>query len=295
MFNSYIAFLRSGWNSILHKFLFYWFTTLTLMTILGLSSVRAEEQPSEEEQNNNGGFMELSSTVAAFQSRFVDAPQHIGALLNIRLNYQWNGFFIEDKGLNSLGLPGLGYNFYNDPAWSFDVYFNEIYGEMASDDADALGNEQDGLKGIHRRGADERIGLRATYYFDETSVVRMLAAPFSARGGQGMHLAAWYGKTWQRQNINFHTIFSAQYDGSKTLNYYYGVADNEVSDKFPAYRAGSGITLSAELGLTYALTKDWVLESSVKLIHLPNSIYHSPLIEPRVEAIAQVSLVYVLF
>jgi len=265
------------------------------MTMLGLSPAMANQQASTEEQNSNGGFMELSSSVAAFQSRFVDAPQHVGALLDIRLNYQWNGFFIEDKGLNSLGLPGLGYNFYNDPVWSFDVYFNEIYAEMASDDAYAIGNEQDGLKGIQRRGADQRVGLRATYYVDETSVLRILAAPLSARDGQGMHLAAWYGKTWQHQNINFHSVFSAQYDGSNTLNYYYGVADSEVSEKFPAYQAGSGITLSAELGLTYALTKDWVLESSVKLIRLPNSIYHSPLIEPRVEAIAQVSLVYVLF
>lgn len=279
----------------MQKYLLNCIASLALVMILSPQEVRADEQSSADEHSEINGSMELSSSIVTFRSRFAYAPQHLGALLNIRLNYQWNGFFIEDKGLISLGLPGLGYNFYNDQAWSLDIYLNEIYGEMASDDADTKGNEQDGLTGIHRRGADDRIGLRATYYIDESSVFRMLAAPISARDGNGLHLAAWYGNTWQYYNINFRTVLGAQYDSGKTLNYYFGVAPSEASDKFPVYQAGSGVTLSAELGLSYPLAKDWVLESSLKFIRLPDSIYHSPLIEPRVEAIAQVSLVYVLF
>ena len=255
----------------------------------------AEEQVPAEEQNNNGGFMELSFSFAALESRFVDAPYHFGPMLHLRLNYQWNGFFIEDKGLNGVGLPGLGYNFYNDQTWSFDMYVSEIHGEIATGDGDTIRDEQSGLTGIRPRESDDRLGLRATYYFDDTSVLRMLFAPLSDIKNQDMHFALWFGKSWQNQNINFHTIFSAQYDGSKTLDYYYGVSDAEVSDKFAAYKAGSGFTLGAEFGLSYALTKDWVLESSVKLIRLPDSIYDSPMIAPRVESFAQISFVYVLF
>ena len=279
----------------MQKFLLNCFAGLTLLTILNLQGVRADEQSSADEHSELSGSMELSSSIVAFRSRFAYAPQHLGALLNIRLNYQWNGFFIEDKGLNNLGLPGLGYNFYNDQAWSLDIYLNEIYNEMATEDSDDLGNEQDGLVGIHRRAPDDRIGLRATYYIDDNSVFRMLAAPISALDDNGFHFAAWYGNTWQYYNINFRSVLGAQYDSAKTLNYYFGVAPAEASDKFPVYQAGSGVTLSAELGLSYPLAKDWVLESSLKFIRLPDSIYHSPLIEPRVEAIAQVSLVYVLF
>ena len=284
-----------GWKGILHKFLFYWFVSLTLMATTGLGPALAKGQKVGEEQNNNGGFMEVSFGLAALNSRFVDAPYHLGSLLDLRLNYQWNGFFIEDKGLNGVGLPGIGYNFYNDQAWSLDIYLNEIYGEIATGDGDTIRDEQSGLTGIHPRKSDDRIGLRATYSIDESSVFRMLAAPISARDGNGLHLAAWYGKTWQYYNINFRSVLGAQYDSSKTLDYYFGVAPSEASDKFPVYQAGSGVTLSAELGLSYPLAKDWVLESSLKFIRLPDSIYHSPLIEPRVEAIAQVSLVYVLF
>lgn len=287
--------LHLDWNAILLKFLSYCWSVLTLTILCGLNLAIGQEQKPSEGQNDNGGFMEVSMTFAAFESRFVDAPYHFGGLLNIRLNYQWNGFFIEDKGLNGLGLPGLGYNFYNDQRWSFDIYLSEIYGEIATDDADTIGNEQRGLEGILPRNSDDRIGLRTTYYFDETSVLRVLVAPFSDLKNQDIHLAMWYGKSWQRYNTNFHAIFSAQYDGARTLDYFYGVTGTEVSDKFPAYQASSGFTLSAELGVTYPLAKDWVLESSIKLIRLPSSVAHSPLVDPQVESFLQFSLVYVLF
>ncbi|KXI27438.1 MipA/OmpV family protein [Paraglaciecola hydrolytica] len=277
----------------MHKFLVYCLGILAL--VMSLSSVIAQEQNTNEEQDENGGFMEATFGFAAFDSRFVDAPQHLGVLLNLRLNYQWNGFFIENKGVNGLGLPGFGYNFYRGKEWSFDVYFSEIYGAIASDDAYDIGNEQDGLVGILPREEEQRAGLRSTYNFDDSSVLRVLVAPFSALEHRDIHLAMWYGKSWQRYNTNFHTILSAQYDSKRTLNHFYGVSGSEISDKFRAYQAGGGLTLSAELGLTYPLAKDWVIESSLKVIRLPNSIYDSPLVENRIETIAQISLVYVLF
>jgi outer membrane scaffolding protein for murein synthesis (MipA/OmpV family) len=279
----------------LYKLLGYWFAPVTLAVFFGLNSLMAIAQTSNENKNENGGFMEASFAVAALDSRFVDSPQHFGTLIDIRLNYQWNGFFIEDKGLNALGLPGLGYNFYSDTTWSFDVYLSEVHKGIATDDSDTINNEQNGLIGISPRDSDNRLGLRSTYYFDETSALRVLLAPISSLENHNTHLALWYGKTWQYYNANFHTTLSAQYDTSKTLNYYYGVSDSEVSDKFTAYKAGSGITLSAEVGISYPLAKDWVLESSLKLTRLPSSIYKSPIVDPKIETFAHISIVYVLF
>lgn len=266
-----------------------------LTVFLGLNSLIAAAQTPKEDNQNNGGFMEASFAFAALDSRFVDAPHHFGNLINIRFNYQWNGFFIEDKGLRGLGLPGLGYNFYSDSDWSFDLYASEVHTAIATDDADTINNEHNGLTGISPRESDNRLGLRATHYFDETSALRVLIAPISDREHHDTHIAMWYGKTWQYFNTNFYSTFSARYDSGKTLNYFYGIAEAEVSDKFSVYKAGSGVTFGAEIGFTYPLATDWVLESSLKFTVLPNSVHNSPMIDPKIESFGHISIVYVLF
>lgn len=279
----------------MYKLLGYWFALVTLTVFLGLNPTAATAQTSDEEDNSHDGFMEASFAFAAFDSRFVDAPHHFGGVLNLRFNYQWKGFFIEDKGLRGLGLPGMGYNFYSDPTWSFDMYISEVHTSIGVDDSDTINDEQNGLVGINPRKIDNRLGLRATHYIDETSALRVLIAPVSDLEHHDTHVALWYGKTWQYFNANFYTTFSAQYDSSKTLNYYYGVSNSEASDKFPVYQAGSGITLGAEFGISYPLATDWVLESSIKFTRLPSSVYNSPLVDPKIESIAHISIVYVLF
>ncbi|MEP1444918.1 MAG: MipA/OmpV family protein [Paraglaciecola sp.] len=279
----------------MYKLLGYWFALVTLTVILGFTPGAVTAQTSNEDDSSNGGFMEASFAIAAFDSRFVDAPHHFGNVLNLRFNYQWNGFFIEDKGLKGLGLPGIGYNFYSDPAWSFDMYISEVHTSIRVDDSDTINNEQNGLIGINPRKSDNRFGLRATHYINETSALRLLIAPISDLEHHDTHLALWYGKTWQYFNANLYTTFSAQYDNSKTLNYYYGVSDSEASDKFPVYTAGSGITLGAEFGISYPLATDWVLESSIQFTRLPSSAHNSPIVDPKIESIAQISIVYVLF
>jgi outer membrane scaffolding protein for murein synthesis (MipA/OmpV family) len=174
------------------------------------------------------------------------------------------------------------------------VYLSEVHKGIATDYSDTINNEQSGLIGINPRDSDNRLGLRATHYLDETSALRVLFAPISSLGNHDTHLALWYGKSWQYFNANFHTTFSAQFDSNKTLNYYYGVSESEVSDKFTAYKAGSGMTLGAEFGISYPLAKDWVLESSLKLTRLPSSIYNSPIVDPKIETFAHISIVYVL-
>ncbi|WP_340676705.1 MipA/OmpV family protein [Paraglaciecola sp.] len=263
---------------------------MTLLVFMGLSPVMAEDEASNTDNDSN--FLEINFGLTTFESRYTDAPENIGVFFLIHLNYQWKGFFIENKGNKSLGMPGGGYHFYNQKNWVLDAYISETHHGILEEYTENLNSEHNGLQGLSVRGPDVRLGLRVTHYIDNSTAMRLLLAPI---GNRGPYVGAWYGKTWQVQNYNFHAIASAQYHAAETQNYYYGVRGAEVSDKFPAYQARSGITLGAELGLTYPLTKDWVFESSLKLTRLPNSVYHSPLVESRVETIAQISLVYVLF
>jgi MipA family protein len=256
----------------------------------------AEETNNASDAQENGGFMEFNFGLAAYNSRFIDEPHHSGAFAWLRLNLRWEGFFVEDKGDKGLGRPGVGYTFYSHDKWTLDAYISEIHGAVASADEDVSlhPGADGGLTGISPRESDDRLGLRATYSFDDNTALRLFAAP-TGFDNRGPYWGAWYGKTWQVQNYNFHAITSAQYHSSNILNYYYGVSGQDVSEKFPAYRAGSGITLSAEVGVTYPLTKDWLIESSLKLNRLPSSISNSPLIDTSIESVVRISLTYVVF
>jgi len=263
-----------------------------VLLVMVFFSVLLHAQSAAETGDNDNNFLEFNFGVAAFESRYTDAPQKLGAFLNIYLNYQWHGFFFENKGGRSLGSPGAGYNFYNQGSWELDAYISQTHHGILTKFDETLGNEHDGLVGLSTRDEDVRLGLRVTHYLDNNSALRVLLAPF---GNRGPFVGAWYGRTWQFHNYNFHAIAGAQYHAAETLDYYYGVQGNDISEKFPFFAPGSGITTSAEIGLTYPLAQDWLVDTSFKLTRLPNSIADSPLIERQVEAVAQVSLTYVVF
>ena len=274
-----------------------------LIVNASIFNVGAQEQINNKlSDTEDGGFFEFTAGIVALDSRYVDAPKDIGSVADIRFRYYWNNFFLEYEGYKGLGFPGVGYNFYNQNTWMFDVFITEIHPAILWEDdghvENGVINEQDGLIGITPKDSDDRISLRATHFIDDKTALRIVIAPMSdlkEMKEDSPYLAVWYGKTWQHQNINFHTTLNAQYYSSDILNHYYGVEGEDISDKFESYSAQGGISLSAELGMAYPLTKDWLLESSLKLTRLPDSIYNSPLINTRLESQAQVSVTYVLF
>jgi len=281
-------------------------TVIIFFVVITLTfSVNAQEQINNKlSDTEDGGFFEITTGVVALKSRYVDAPKDIGLVTDLRFRYYWNNFFLEYEGFKGLGFPGVGYNFYNQNAWMFDVFITETHPAILWDGGDGniengVINEQDGLIGITPRDSDGRMSLRATHFIDERTALRIVIAPMSDLKeieGISPYLAVWYGKTWQYQNVNFHTTLNAQYYNANTLDYYYGVADKDISEKFNYYyKAKSGISLSVELGMVYPLATDWLLEGSFKFTHLPDSIYNSPLINTRLESQAQISVTYVLF
>jgi outer membrane protein len=286
-------------NSVLKQISVF---TLTLLVILLFTNSAVGQNNNKLSDTENGGFLEINTGILALNSRYLDAPENAGVIADLRFSYYWRGFFLENRGHQGIGFPGIGYNFYNEDSWMLDIFITEthpsILWDYGIDIENGVLNEQDGLIGIRPRESDDRIALRATRFIDDTTALRFLIAPISDTKGiaeVSPYLAVWYGKTWQYQNINFHSIYSAQYYNTSTLQYYYGVTDEDVSEKFQPYKAHSGVSLSAEFGMTYPLSADWLFESSVKLTRLPDNIHNSPLVSGRFESQALISLTYVIF
>lgn len=169
------------------------------------------------------------------------------------------GLFIESPGLNSRRMHGLyatrawGINFYNGKDWSFDLYKQRDTKTIK------------GLSGIQNRNKYKRAGIRATGYFDN-SQVQLIFSPYSTNnsGSDGIEASMSYTRYWQVKNWNLYGSLGVQYQSKEVESYY--VEDSSLTSEASESRVNS----SAELGVEYALNKDWVLGGFISHNKLPS-------------------------
>ncbi len=102
-----------------------------------------------------------------------------------------------------------------------------------------------------------------------------------------------YAKNWQHRNWNFHSLFSLTHRSNKLVDYYLGVREDEVTEVFSLYKAGSGNEFNFEVGLTYPVNENWVLRSTAQYIKLSSDFSESPLAYDDDGAVFLTSLRYV--
>jgi len=169
--------------------------------------------------------------------------------LDFSYRVQLLGFFMESPGLSSRRMHGMysisawGYNFYDGENWTFDLFYQNSTRGI------------DGLKEIQTRNKDKRGGLRATGYF-ENSQLQLMFSPVSGNdeGSDGIEASISYSVNWQVKNWSFYTNLGAQYRSKEILAY-----DQVTLPVDDDSSKSAGITTSAEVGVEYPLSTDWVL------------------------------------
>ena len=159
------------------------------------------------------------------------------------------GFFMESPGLSSRRMHGMysisawGYNFYDGENWTFDLFYQNSTRGI------------DGLKEIQIRNKDKRGGLRATGYFDN-SQLQLIFSPVSGNdeGSDGIEASISYSINWQIKNWSFYTNLGAKYRSEEILAYDQASLPVDYDSSNSA-----GISTSAEIGIEYPLSTDWVL------------------------------------
>ena len=180
--------------------------------------------------------------------------------------------FIESPGLSSRRLHGLyatpawGFNFYNSDIWSLDLFYETSTKGI------------DGLEGIQNRRKAKRGGLRATGYFDN-SQLQVILTPYSPDNAEndGIEASISYGHNWQFKNWNYYANVGVHYRSEEILDYSQGqgyVQVNEVQAN-EEFSSGDGISTSAEIGLEYPITSDWVFGSFVAYRTLSDRVVKS--------------------
>lgn len=205
--------------------------------------------------NRRDGFYVDVSAVSSVGDDYafasgVDTESEFDAAISYRV--QLLGLFMESPGISTrriqgmYSMPAWGLNFYNSEDYSFDLFYQ--YSTRGIE----------GLEGIQTRNEDERAGLRMTGFY-ENSQLQMIYSPVSrnGEGSDGIEASISYSYNLQFRNTNFYTNLGMQYRSKEVTPY--GV-DNFVDDDLST---SAGISYSAEIGVEYPLTTDWVIGSYV--------------------------------
>ncbi|PKG81073.1 hypothetical protein CXF85_20145 [Colwellia sp. 75C3] len=180
----------------------------------------------------------------------VDTESEFDVVMSYRV--QLLGLFMESPGISTrriqgmYSMPAWGVNFYNSEDYSFDMFYQ--YSTRGIE----------GLEGIQTRNEDERAGLRMTGFY-ENSQLQMIYSPVSrnGEGSDGIEASISYSYNLQYRNTNFYTNLGMQYRSKEVTPY--GI-QTWVEDDLST---SAGISYSAEVGVEYPLTTDWVIGSYI--------------------------------
>jgi outer membrane scaffolding protein for murein synthesis (MipA/OmpV family) len=124
------------------------------------------------------------------------------------------------------------------------------------------------------------LALRATGNFDRTSVQFMLA-PYSLSDEleKGLYASLWVGQSWQVKNWQFHSSLGLTYRSADILDHYYSISDEEATEHFQAYKAGSGIDVTGQLTASYPISSNLLFESYIKYTDFSSSANDNPVMQ----------------
>lgn len=237
---------------------------------------------------------------------------------NIEIQLRWNGFFYENPGHSQENVDGLfsgdaiGYNFYNSKHWAYDIYVVNAFGEgeYHFDNVETVINGETGestnnhVRLLLPRKANDRLGLRATGYYDDY-LAQFIVTPVSFQSEiKGVNASASLRRTWLYKNWNFFGTVGFNYHSKEIIDYYWGLSEDESTQiedllknqntPFKPYEGSGGFFAVGQLGFEYPVTENVVFGGFVTAIRRPNAVTDSTLsFEGRVVSTAGVSLTWV--
>jgi outer membrane scaffolding protein for murein synthesis (MipA/OmpV family) len=221
--------------------------------------------------SSDGGFFEIGAGLSLFDTPVRGEADGVGIEIVLGGRYQWHGLFFESIQDSSI-FSSLGYNAWNNDQWSLDIIGSSVNGDIISGD-----NEE--LKGLTERDGDFLVGGRATGYFGQSIIQALLLKDASDRH-DGIVASVEGGHSWQVRNWNYHTLLGLRYNSKEVVNYYLGINPEEASaTSLPAYKAGAGAVLTAEIGATYPMSEHWVFRGTASVEHLTKNLNDSPIIK----------------
>ncbi|WP_339074997.1 MipA/OmpV family protein [Teredinibacter turnerae] len=194
--------------------------------------------------------------------------------------FRYRGLFLEAVQDTQDGV-NLGYNLWQDKRWSVDFlaasanrfYDTELDTKIQSSDDEETRNR----KLYNRHSLYMGTGVRVSHYIDDYVIQYRLVT--DTLDDNGLMSTLRLGRGWQYRNWNFHAIASVGYTSETTNNYWFGVDSRVATEKYPAYRPGSSVSGSLQLGLAKPLTEKWVVKAFAGWIQHAKEARNSPFVD----------------
>ncbi len=261
-------------GNIISAFLFTFITASTASFSLADESQDTETQ--QTENSRDGYYLSIGAGYANLESPVTEKRDGFRVVFNGR--YQWKGFFAEAAigASRDKSLPALGYNFYNTEHWSLDAIV-AVTGSDLRFKYDIDGEAKQ-ISAQPPRGA----GLRAQGTWGNT-FVQAIALPYyheEFRTDSAIEYASlWVGHRWQIKNWSLNGLVGAQYQSSGLLDHQWGVTETEADAFVSAYQPSSGIDYTAQIDLTYPVTKNVLFQMYSRHQLYSDEMLDSPIVK----------------
>jgi len=222
----------------------------------------------EDESVENSGYLEIAASAILNEMPIPGADTVIGTL-SLGGHYRIKRFFI-DAYSESYNQFQAGVNGYSGDIWSIDVL-----GAVSEHGVDSELNRE--LKEFTDRDSGFMLGVRSTGY-NGSYIFQFEAMRDVSEVHGGDLVTASIARQWLFHNFNFHALLGARYESKKALDFQFGVDQQEATDVYPVYDAGSGTTFVTEVGVTYPINEYFIFKSTGRWWELPSSVVGSPFI-----------------
>lgn len=261
-------------SKTISAFLIVLITTPTASYSFSEESQYAEKQ--QTENSRDGYYLSIGAGYVNLESPITEKKDGFRGVFSGR--YQWKGFFAEAAidASRDKNLPALGYNFYNTEHWSLDAIWAVT--EVATLFKYSIDGEAKQIYAQAPRG----VGVRAQGAWGNT-FLQAIALPYyheEFRTDSAIEYASlWAGHRWQIKNWSLNGLIGAKYRSSGLLDYKFGVTESEADAFVSAYQPSSGIDYTAQIDLTYPVTKNMLFQMYSRHLHYSDEVLDSPMVK----------------
>jgi len=275
-------------------------TLLAIALCCGAIASPALAQDSQPDTDTDNGIFAAISFGGGFaKTSGIDGNLNVSEsyddflFLNLEFRAQWHGLFIELPGRSQQQIDGqfsgasLGYNFYNTPNWSYDIY------AVHASQANQYSASSPERTLTFNRTSDYRLGVRASGYFEDM-FTQFIITPYSFRDEiGGVEASASIRKDWQYRNWNIYNSIGVRYRSESIMDHYYGIDErlanllsyvvrddpnfDDLTEYFSPYQADGGISVHGEVGFEYPISEHMVFGGFFQYVVAPDSAKDSPL------------------
>lgn len=233
---------------------------------------------------------------AGVRTNPVEYSKNLPIFLLPQVEYNGERFFIqnldfgvvlqesESQSLNLLLTPSYDQMFFD--RWNSGNFYVESFngtglvGTKGLPPPEIVGDERDFSSlerlRLHKRRMTALTGVEYNFFNDDFDIqVQWLKDILDIH--QGSEVRFLVGKNWRQNRWSVRTSAGLVWQDEKTLNYYYGLTENETLPS-ATYHPDDGVSPLLRLDVNYRLTENWDLRLFGSYRQLDDEITNSPII-----------------